>query len=83
MFSELKTRIDKQISYLRGWQWEMPLQDTGNLVKEVNYLNWLVTELYRAERLYGSDTELQQGVRGGCHRDNPSHTQERPEGVPF
>lgn len=83
MRSDLKNRIDNQINYLKGWQWEMPLQDTGNLVKEVNYLNWLVTELYREERLYGSDKELQQGVRRGCHRDNTSDTQEGSKGVPF
>lgn len=83
MRSDLKARIDKQISYLKGWQWEMPLQDTGNLVKEVNYLNWLVTELYREERLYGPDKELQQGVRRGCHRDNHTDSSERSKGVPF
>lgn len=62
MIDDLKVRIDKQINYLKGWQWELPLQDTGNLVRETNYLNWLVMELYRAQRLYGEDQEVQPRI---------------------
>lgn len=68
MIDDLKVRIDKQINYLKGWQWETPLQDAGNLVKETNYLNWLVMELYRAQRLYGEDKPLQPGLHSGRNR---------------
>jgi hypothetical protein len=67
---DLKARIDRQIGYLKGWQWETPLQDTGNLVKEINYLNWLAVELYRAQRLYKEDKETQQRLYRRCNSDN-------------